>query len=304
MPLNNARTTVSLKMLVEFANQSRGLSFHQSNKSGKQAGGGQLSKLKGRGMEFDETRLYQAGDDIRSIDWRVTARTGKMHTKIFREERERPIFISVDQRATMQFATRGVFKAVLAAQIAAILAWIGQHHGDRIGGQIFFEEDICEIKPQNGRQSVLRFLNAFIKPPVSLPKEKSADRANLENIFKRLLRHAHSGSLVYLISDFRGLTPDAQTQLIQLAKTCDVVLIFIYDPLEQSIPSKGQYRFIQQQQEILIDSDDKKYVNTYHARFEEKQRQLRLFAQTHQLIFFAVSTQASPLDIFDHPLKS
>jgi uncharacterized protein (DUF58 family) len=110
MPFTHSRTTISLKMLIDLASQSRGLTFHhtrmQANKAGEY-----LSKLKGRGMEFDETRLYQTGDDIRNIDWRVTARTGKTHTKIFREERERSIFISVDQRTTMHFATRGVFKS-------------------------------------------------------------------------------------------------------------------------------------------------------------------------------------------------
>jgi uncharacterized protein (DUF58 family) len=296
MPFTHSRTTISLKMLVDLASQSRGLTFHHTRLHAKKTGE-YLSKLKGRGMEFDETRLYQTGDDIRNIDWRVTARTGKTHTKIFREERERPIFISVDQRTTMHFATRGVFKSVLAAQIAALVAWTGQHHGDRIGGQLFFDVNCYEMKPQNGRQNVLRFLNAFIKSPITHEK---TNNVNLEIIFKRLLRHTHPGSLVYIISDFRGFTPSAQTQLIQLAKRCDVVLIFIYDSLEQHLPSQGKYRFIQQEQDVLIDSSDKHYQHAYQQRFDEKWQIIQGFAQQHKLIFLSMSTQGSPLDIFKH----
>ena len=86
-------------------------------------GGNYLSHFKGRGMEFDEARLYQDGDDPRSIDWRLTARTGRAYTKLFREERERPVFCWVDQRPAMQFATRGVFKSVQAARLSALLGW-------------------------------------------------------------------------------------------------------------------------------------------------------------------------------------
>ena len=114
----NELVAVSLKNLLDLAPQAAGLSLNISHKQSAQSGG-YLSRFKGRGMEFDEVRLYQPGDDVRSIDWKVTARTDKPHTKIFREERERPVFISVDNRLTMQFATRGVFKSVQAAKLAA-----------------------------------------------------------------------------------------------------------------------------------------------------------------------------------------
>ena len=95
--------------------------------------GGHLSPFKGRGVEFDESRPYQEGDDLRTIDWRVTARTGEPHTKVFREERNRPIIAWIDLRREMMFATRGVFKAVIAAESAAIVAWSAIAHGDRLG---------------------------------------------------------------------------------------------------------------------------------------------------------------------------
>lgn len=283
------RTTLSLKMLVDLARHATNLSFHHRKIQAKQSGG-YVSRFKGRGMEFDENRLYQAGDDIRSIDWRVTARTGKTYTKLFREERERPVFISVDQRATMQFATRGVFKSVLAAQLAALLAWTANHHGDKIGGQLFSDFACQELKPASGKRAVLHFLNALVnsKDNSNLPHE------NLEPIFSRLLHHARPSSLLYIISDFRGLTAFAEMQLAKLSQHCDVVLIFIYDELEQHLPTSGEYRFTQNHHDVIIQTNSKKSVEHYQ-RFLTKQTQLQELAKKLGMILISASTQTDAL---------
>ena len=283
------KTTLSLKMLVDLARSATSLTFHY-NKIRASQNGGYVSRFKGRGMEFDENRLYQAGDDIRSIDWRVTARTGKTYTKLFREERERPVFISVDQRATMQFATRGVFKSILAAKIAALLAWTAHHHGDRIGGQFFFDSHCHELKPQNGKRAVLHFLNSLVNSKDDL----NAPHENLEPIFSRLLHHARPSSLLYIISDFRGLTPLAETQLAKLSQHCDVVLIFVYDELEQHLPTSGQYRFTQNGEDVIIEANSKKAIEHYQ-RFLVKQTQLQELAKQRGMILISVNTQADAL---------
>ncbi|MFI3179373.1 MAG: DUF58 domain-containing protein, partial [Methylococcaceae bacterium] len=238
--LRNELVSVSLKTLIDLAKQATRINLHHAQNRSQQSGG-YVSPFKGRGMEFDETRLYQPGDDIRSIDWRVTARTGKTHTKVFREERERPVFISVDDRLTMQFATRGVFKSVLAAKLAGLLAWAAEYHGDRIGGQIFSELECRELKPQNGRHAVLRFLSTIVGKTnlTSLVNEvgtTALPKITLEQVLARLTQHARPGSLVYVISDFRGINEQTETYLAKLAQHCEVVLIFIYDPLESSLP--------------------------------------------------------------------
>ena len=120
--------------------------------------GGHLSRLKGRGVEFDESRPYQPGDDLRTMDWKVTARTGKPHTKVFREERDRPVILWLDLRRPMMFATKGVFKAVRAAQTAALVAWSAVANGDRLGGLIFSDQDHVELRPRLGRRAALRML--------------------------------------------------------------------------------------------------------------------------------------------------
>jgi uncharacterized protein (DUF58 family) len=281
--------SVSLKTLIDLAKPASSLNL-QHSKNRAQQSGAYVSRFKGRGMEFDEARLYQPGDDIRSIDWRVTARTGKTYTKVFREERERPVFISVDDRLTMHFATRGVFKSVLAAKLAGLLAWAAEHHGDRIGGQLFSEQDCYELKPQNGRHAVLRLLNALVKP------QKAADKHfTLSQVLARLNQHARPGSLVYIVSDFRGINDESETHIAKLARHCEVVLIFIYDPLESSLPVKGRFRFTDERSDVVVDAGDQKGLSDYHQRFTERQQRLESLAKKRGLAFIQCSTQDDPV---------
>jgi uncharacterized protein (DUF58 family) len=250
-------------------------------------------------MEFDETRLYQQGDDIRSIDWRVTARTGRTHTKLFREEREKPVFISVDNRPSMHFATRGVFKSVQAKKLAALLAWVANQQGDRIGGQIFSHSSCKELKPQNGKHSVLHFLNTLV---VEDPSE--GGNFDLAKTLARLAQHARPGSLVYLISDFRGINHQTEDYLLKLSEHCDVVLIFIYDPLERTLPAQGRYRFTDSQREIVIDTGDKRRLVNYQHRFEERLQMLKRIALRRGLALIQCSTQDDPVQRLRRPLES
>ncbi len=285
------RVSVQLKPLLDLNKQAATLKLqHRRIKAGQS--GGYLSPFKGRGMEFDEARLYQAGDDVRSIDWRVTARTGKPHTKLFREERERPIFISVDYRQTMQFATRGRFKSVQAAHLAAILAWAGHHQGDRIGGQIFSDQGCQELKPQNGKHAVLRLCNALVKPQLNARQDMSLDAVIL-----RLLQHAKPGSRVYLISDFRGLNHTVENHLAKLARHCEIVLIQVYDALESRLPGKGRYRFTNGDRDITIDARDRQRIRNYQQRFQHLQQQLQQLSQKLHLVYLPCLTTASVVEV-------
>ncbi|MDO9267704.1 MAG: DUF58 domain-containing protein [Methylobacter sp.] len=301
--------SVSLKTLVDLARPAAGLNLkHSAIRSGQS--GGYVSRFKGRGMEFEEARGYQPGDDIRSIDWRVTARTGETHTKVFREERERPVFISVDNRPAMHFATRGVFKSVLAAKLAGLLAWAAQHHGDRIGGQIFTGSVCRELKPQNGKHAVLRFLNAISnQDDYNRPDQATI---TLEHVLARLMQHARPGSLVYIISDFRGINDQVESYLAKLARHCQVVLIFVYDPLESHLPEKGRYRFIARdgvyaaslsgtgaatddKRDVVIDTGDRQRLLKYQQHFSERLHQLEQIAKKMGLVFIQCSTTDDPI---------
>lgn len=288
-PDANERVKVNLKTLVNLAPQSAGLNLYLSGIRAMQSGG-YVSRFRGRGMEFDEVRLYQPGDDVRSIDWKVTARTDKPHTKIFREERERPVFISVDNRPAMQFATRGVFKSVQAAKLAALIAWAAQRHGDRVGGQIFSTQYCYELKPQHGKHGVLRFFNSLVNPPNVPTLEIS-----FEHILARLNQHAKPGSLIYLISDFRGFNPQVENYLAKLARHCQVVLIFVYDPLEKALPVQGRYRFTDNQREVVVDSADKARLFRYQQRFSVLQQHLVEVAKKNRIRLIQCDTTQDPL---------
>jgi uncharacterized protein (DUF58 family) len=282
----------SLKTLIDLARPASGLNLnHSAIRSGQS--GGYVSRFKGRGMEFEEARIYQPGDDIRSIDWRVTARTGTTHTKVFREERERPVFISVDNRSAMHFATRGVFKSVLAAKLAGLLAWAAQHHGDRIGGQIFTGNVCRELKPKNGKHAVLQFLNAIVSE--SEQATKTVATITLEKVLARLMQHARPGSLVYIISDFRGINEQVETYLAKLVKHCEVVLIFVYDPLESHLPEKGRYRFTDEMRDVVIDTGDQQRLLKYQQHFNQRLQQLEQISKKMGLAFIQCSTTDDPI---------
>lgn len=286
----NELVSVTLDMLIKLAKPAASLKLFRSRVRAPQSGG-YVSRTKGLGMEFDEVRMYQAGDDIRSIDWRVTARTGKTHTKLFREERERPVFISVDYRASMQFATRGVFKSVQAAKLAGLLAWVAERHGDRIGGQIFTDTSCRELKPQNGKQAVLHFFNALVKT------EAKQTPINLEQIIARLNHHVKPGSLVYIISDFRGINHTIENYLAKLARHCDVIMILVYDPLESHLPAKGRYRFTDTKTDIVVDTSDKQQIMSYQEKFSQHCSYLQTLTKKLNIRLLLCASNDKPVEV-------
>lgn len=156
---------VSLQELLALRGEARRLDLAPRGKVLATRSGGHLSPFRGRGMEFDEARIYQPGDDPRNMDWRVTARAGRPHVKLFREERERPLWLLVDQGPAMRFGTRVAFKSVIAAQAAALLAWAAVDRGDRVGGLIFDEQGRFEQKPAARTHGLLPLLQALAVGP-------------------------------------------------------------------------------------------------------------------------------------------
>ena len=169
------------------------------------------SVYKGRGMDFAESRMYQPGDDIRTIDWRVTARSGRVHTKVFEEEREKPVLLWLDLRPSMFFATRGRFKSVVAAEIAALLLWKTLKDGDRIGG-ILQNGDHVELKPSRSRSAALHFLRQLSDMTRDSLRLRSGN-GDLQASWTRLRRVAQAGSQVFVLSDFRSGDSDRATSV-------------------------------------------------------------------------------------------
>ena len=237
--------------------------------------GTHLSAFRGRGMEFEEHRVYQPGDEVRTIDWRVTARTGETHVRLYREERERPVLIAVDYRAAMWFGTRRCFKAVLAARVAAALAWAAVGNGDRVGG-FSFGRGHAESRPAGGRRGVSNFLHQLCQ------QNGEPQDEGLSPALRRLLRIARPGAVVCVISDFRGLDSSAEDQLRQLARHCELILVRISDPLERAAPPPGRYPVRAQQQAELRVLDTRQTALRQHwsEEFSHRTDQIQKLAAT------------------------
>lgn len=315
----NKAVKVTLPDLISLSRPATGANLQKSLLHSLHSGS-YLSKFKGRGMEFDEVRPYMPGDDVRSLDWRVTARTGKPHTKLYREERERPVFISVDYRRSMFFATRGAFKSVLAAKLAALLAWAANHHGDRVGGQLFSEYYDHEFKPKNGRPAVLHFLKGLADlsdpggriintysemPPTDARRQKpdssDATRAeppdSLEQPLARLGRHTRPGSLAFILSDFRKLNAAAEQSLFRIARHCNVILVFIYDGLEAELPQTGYYRLSNGRRDLILNTGNPQQAIRYREKFERRCENLRTLSMQHNMRLLTCRTDSDPIQI-------
>ncbi|BDD02396.1 DUF58 domain-containing protein [Persicobacter psychrovividus] len=200
--------------------------------------GQHASKLRGRGLDFAEVRQYVAGDDIRTIDWKVTARTKTAHTKVFHEEKERPALVVLDQSSSMFFASEGSMKSVVAAQIAAIAGFKVLKAGDRIGGLVFDDEQFESIKPKRNRQALLHFLEVVVRKNQQLINNTHASPPSgfiNQALFKanNMITHDH---VVLVISDLKHLDEKGQEYLIKMARHNDVIVALIYDPMEFALP--------------------------------------------------------------------
>jgi len=293
----NESVCVNVPQLVGLNRSAFLLSLSSGRVLARQSGDYQ-SPFKGRGMEFDESRLYQAGDDIRNINWKITARTGKPHTKLFREERERPIFVWVDLRAPMFFATRGRYKSVIAARLAGLVAWSAHHSGDRVGGVIFSEQSHHELKPRRGKSSVLRLINHIAGHPAWRRDSRDVEdeRAGAKSLI-RLRRVVRPGSLVFLLSDFRNLDDAALIQISRMSRHSEVVVIFIYDRLESMLPAPGRYRLSNGVDEILLDTHDRNWGESYHQRFTLHLSRLDSLARANGIHLMHCTTEDDPVKV-------
>ena len=239
-----------------------------------------LSKIRGRGIDFEEFRPYQAGDDIRLIDWRATARTGRAVTKVFREERERPVIIAVDQCSSMFFGSQVAFKSVIAAQAAALFCWLAIDNGDRVGGLFFSDTDASLVRPKRSRRSALHLLNQIFtfNQKLNAKKEHTPDSEPQAADFKPGLAHAlgqirritKPGSTLYVISDFATLDETALQYLNQLSRHNNVVCCMVYDALEESLPTPGVYSITDGSSKGSINTHSSKARSRYKQQFEER----------------------------------
>ncbi|MBT8100780.1 MAG: DUF58 domain-containing protein [Gammaproteobacteria bacterium] len=309
IPADASPVDVTQSGLIRLNGPARAIALDVLRVSSLQTGA-YVSHFRGRGMEFDESRPYQPGDDPRSIDWRVTARSTTAYTKLFREERERPVLVVVDLRASMHFATRGCFKSVNASRAAALLSWAAHHRGDRLGGLIFGDTVHRELKPRLGRQAALRFVHALAEHPdwQSPARNRHAagnddGEAALTTALASLRRVARPGSLVVVLSDFIGLSRTAQSYLSGIARHNEVLAISLNDPFERELPPPGRYRLISgDENEIAIDTYSASARDEYRRAFDARTHEFAAFCQRYGIHQMQLSTDDDPVEALQSAL--
>ncbi len=259
--------------------------------------GGSVSRRLGRGLDFAEVREYQPGDDIRQIDWKVTARTGTAHTKLFVEERERPVLLLVDFRANMRFGTQGMYKSVLAARLAALLGWCAVAANDRVGGFVFTDDWHSEIRPQSGRRGLMELLRAIDQCQRRVPMS-GGDQ--FVKTMRRLRHSVHAGSTVVLLSDFAGFDDSAQKMLGSSLHSADLLAVHITDPLDHKLPELGSYPVSGGADGVhsswTLNVSSRHEQELYASQFVSRQQDLKsLFAQQRHS-YTCVSTHMPLLD--------
>ncbi len=293
---------VDLKTLIQLRYQSSGMDFSASLSRNKRTfsalSGGHLSPFKGRGLDFDEVRPYQPGDDIRSIDWNVTARTHRVHSKVFKEEREKPVFIVVDYNPTMHFATRGMLKSVMAAHLAALSGWIAADNYYHIGGLVFYQQYFSQLRPASGYRGVLKLLR--ILQQQHQPWEMSQNRPerfSAEVLIHKLRKAIRPGTLIILISDFSFVNSHNIALFANLSRHNDMICHFVYDPLEAELPPPGRYALAASrdtgntpQQFFQIDTASAAYRQHYRQKFIHKDAFLEQHFQKMGIHFNRIAT--------------
>lgn len=263
---------VALDELIALAALAHGASLARSRRSPALRSGNSSSRWRGRGVDFRESRIYQPGDEIRHMDWRVTARSGKPHTKLFEEEREQGLLLAMDLNPGMRFGTRVRFKSVQAARAAALLAWMASAAGDRVGALGFGGGIDAEIKPAGGRRGVLRVLRALRDWDA---KADGATQEPLSSALARVRRLLRPGMRLVLLSD--GLSMDEQSalRLPQLAARHEIHVVLLRDALELEAPPPGRYALHVGDARRILDFSDRAVREAWALRFAAPRERLR-----------------------------
>jgi uncharacterized protein (DUF58 family) len=248
------------------------------------------SRALSRGMEFEEVRLYQPGDDVRNIDWRVTARTQTTHTKRYRDEKEKPVITLVDQRRSTFFGSQQCFKSVYACHLAALINWSSLKRGDRAGGLVIGTQTIDEVRPARSHQNVNRWLQLLTQTNHQLTAQSTHTEPRLADGLKKLLRIAPSGTDCALITDAYDLDDECEKILFQLARHNHISLYWVFDNLEKELPIIHDITFSNGQQKSTLNIDKHQQQQHQHY-FLQKQEHVQALCQRYKIPLLMVNTK-------------
>ena len=262
--------------LVALKAKTSRLSFNSDRKVTSISGGDFHSPFRGQGLEFEEVREYAHGDDIRNIDWRVTARTDSPHTKVFKEERERSVILCVDMNNAMRFGTRNTFKSVQAARMAALLGWQANSNNDRFGACLFgdIKDGMQFIACQRSRISIWAVLKHLCDTTINA----QAQYIPLDDVLAHVNKVSPTGALIYIVSDFADIGENLEQQLSRLRRRCDVVLITVDDAADQTIPAIGTVLFSGKEGKVYVNTDSRSGRESYTEQWLQTRNRLQKIA--------------------------
>ena len=261
-----AGVTFSAADLVGQRARAASLALHAARPGRSGRSGPRASRLRGRGMEYSESRVYLPGDDVRSIDWRVSARTGRIHTKLFQEERDRFVLFVVDLGEHMRFGTRRAFKSVVAAEAASLLAWAAVANGDRVGGLVFAGAHASESRVQGGRRGALALFRLLAE--VEHRTRHFDAGQGFGDVLPRARRTARPGTLVIVISDFSDLGDSQADELVKLRAHNDLICVRVHDRIEAVSPPPARYPIGDGRRTAILDTRSSGVTRALARRFD------------------------------------
>lgn len=296
MGQSSTATHITLHELVRLQADARALKLPSARPVRSRQAGLRQSRQRGRGMTFAEVRQYQPGDDIRSIDWRVTARRQAPHTKLYEEERERPVLLIADLGPTLFFASTGAYKQVRCAQVTALLAWLALWAGDQVGGLVFNDQTLDVLRPARRKKSVLRLLDilASQQHQPDLPPSAATPGHGLDTALAEARRVAHTGSRIFVISDFMTLTENTTSLLGALSRHNSVSAVRIIDPLEKTLPASGQFAVAGPDGPIWFDASNPAFQQAWRDKVATHEQQLAECFRTTGVLSATIMTDEQP----------
>lgn len=292
-PSTRAQVYSELNDLVGFQYQLKQRKLNHQQQLLAVSLGNHHATRKGQGMAFSEVRQYQAGDDIRHIDWRVTARTQKTHTKVFVEEHERPTFLITEQTPALFFGSQVRLKTAQVLNIAAVLAWCSLNQNERVGGLCFNDQKSIWVSPRRSQKVVFNFLQQSIQLQKMLTRPGSASTKSWSKTLNQLAKSVRPGAKVFLIGDMINLALQATAELQSLQKHLDIVALHVVDPLEKNLPKLGWLSLTRAfgDAPVALDSFRKKTQQSYAKAYQDNWTQTKKVFSQQQIPLLEIENQ-------------
>ena len=288
----------NLHALVRLRYTSQGFNYLPRQSVRSLLSGRKRSRLRGRGLDFDELRHYRPGDDIRTMDWRVTNRTGKPHVRVYTEERDRPVIAVVDQRLPMFFGSQKKMKSVVAAEVAAITAWRVLAVGDRIGAILFNDKRTLEVKPTRNERKVIGWLGDLtaMNNELSVAPGRSSNPQGIAQALQLLERSIGHDYLVVLISDFYGWDDNTLKTIRRISQHNDIICSLVFDPLERDISKANNLVVSDGRFQLEIDPGHQSLGEKFEASFESSVAHVQEELKRHHIPVLPVDTLTPATD--------